>query len=161
MTNDFRKIVRPFHDLAGMMSHCEANYLLLCQILPTDRWKEHHLTTTLGQSVTFYFIEQAVYTMTIRMRVSAIKNIPLQPEAEWVIRLYHDASIAEVIADDKGRQYSSRYPYPNKSMHHPDEKFRLNEHLGEWLMRCFKKSVKHKRQIDPDETTQIKKVKRH
>ncbi len=144
-----------------MMAHCEANYLLLCQILPTDRWKEHCLTTTLGQSVTFHFLEQAVYTMTIRMQVSPIKNIPLLQKGEWIIRLYHDAAIAEVIADDKGRQLSSRYPYPNKFMHHPDEKFRLNEHLGEWLMYCIKKSLNQKQQNDFDSAALLKKVRRH
>ncbi len=141
MKHKNRKIIRPFHDLAGMQSHCEANYLLLCHILPTDSWKEQQLTTTLGQSVTFYFLQQTAYTMTIRMQVSSIKNDPVSEETNWIIRLYHDASIAEVLADEKGRQLSSRYPYPNAAMHHPDEKYRLNEHLGEWLLNCYKKAT--------------------
>ncbi len=161
MSNDYLKIVRPFHDLSGMQSHCEANYLLLCQILPTDSWKECHLTTTLGQNVTFYFIERTVYTMTIRMQVSPIKNMPLPHKGEWIIRLYYDACVAEVIADDQGGQLCSRYTYPNKSMYHPDEKYRLNEHLGEWLLQCFKKSLRQVQPTSSEAVALLKKVKRH
>lgn len=52
---------------------------------------------------------------------------------KMVIRLYHDARLAEVIANQDVRQVKPRYDYPNKAMHLPDEKQQMNIFLKEWL----------------------------
>jgi hypothetical protein len=127
---------KAFHDLMGMMSHCEANYLILTGILPEKPWHNLLLTTTVGQQLELFFIEEAKYTTTIRIVLGPIKNLQETVKTEWVVRLYHDAELAEVLEDANGRQLEARYYYPNKTMKHPDEKFRMNEHLGDWLMRC-------------------------
>ncbi len=128
--------LKAFHDLVGMMSHCEANYLILSRILPQKPWQSLILTTTVGQELELFFIEQTKYTSTIRILLSPIQNLKDSGRLEWVVRLYHDAELAEVIEDIHGRQLQARYQYPNRTMKHPDEKFRMNEHLGDWLMRC-------------------------
>lgn len=53
-----------------------------------------------------------------------------------VIRLYHDARMAEVISSQDIRQVKPRYDYPNTQMHHPDEKQQMNVFLKEWLQLC-------------------------
>ena len=127
---------KAFHDLMGMMSHCEANYLILTGILPQKPWQKLLLTTTVGQELELFFIEEAKYTTTIRIELAPIKNFQETGKSKWIVRLYHDAELAEVLEDANGRQLKARYNYPNRMMKHPDEKFRMNEHLGDWLMRC-------------------------
>ncbi len=68
------------------------------------------------------------------MPSESLKKIKI---SEWIVRLYHDAKLAEVLEDENGRQLKGRYSYPNRGMKHPDEKFRVNQHLGEWLLRCL------------------------
>jgi len=52
---------------------------------------------------------------------------------KMVIRLYHDARLAEVISNQDIRQIKPRYQYPNDTMHLPDEKQQVNVFLKEWL----------------------------
>ena len=52
---------------------------------------------------------------------------------KMVIRLYHDARLAEVISNQDIRQIKPRYDYPNNQMHMPDEKQQINIFLKEWL----------------------------
>lgn len=53
------------------------------------------------------------------------------------VRLYHDASVAEVIACEGQRHFKARHEYPNKKMYQTDEKAQLNRFLGELLERCL------------------------
>lgn len=53
------------------------------------------------------------------------------------VRLYHDASVAEVIACQGYRRFLVRHEYPNRHMHHQDEKSQLNKFLGELLAFCL------------------------
>ena len=53
-----------------------------------------------------------------------------------VVRLYHDARMAEVISSQDIKQIKPRYDYPNAAMHHPDEKQQINLFLKEWLQLC-------------------------
>ena len=55
-----------------------------------------------------------------------------------VIRLYHDARVAEVISSQDIQQVQPRYDYPNVQMHHPDEKEQMNLFLKEWLQLCLR-----------------------
>ena len=55
---------------------------------------------------------------------------------KMVIRLYHDARMAEVISNQDIRQVKPRYDYPNSAMHLPDEKQQINMFLKEWLQLC-------------------------
>ena len=52
---------------------------------------------------------------------------------KMVIRLYHDARMAEVVSNQDIRQVKPRYDYPNHKMHLPDEKQQINIFLKEWL----------------------------
>lgn len=53
------------------------------------------------------------------------------------VRLYHDASLAEVIGSQGYRRVLPRYDYPNTEMHLPDEQFQHNHFLGELLENCL------------------------
>lgn len=53
------------------------------------------------------------------------------------VRLYHDATVAEVIGWEGQRKFEARNDYPNKKMYQTDEKAQLNRFLGELLERCL------------------------
>ncbi|MFT6389271.1 MAG: hypothetical protein ACJAUP_002661 [Cellvibrionaceae bacterium] len=53
------------------------------------------------------------------------------------VRLYHDATVAEVIAWEGRSRFKARHDYPNPRMYHSDEKAQLNRFLGELLELCL------------------------
>lgn len=53
------------------------------------------------------------------------------------VRLYHDASVAEVVKCQRYQSFSPRYEYPNVDMHQIDEKVQMNRFLGELLSHCL------------------------
>jgi len=53
------------------------------------------------------------------------------------VRLYHDATVAEVTVWEGRRRFRARHDYPNPRMYHSDEKAQLNRFLGELLELCL------------------------
>ena len=102
--------------------------------------KEFYVADTLanGDAVTMELtvIETFKYTNTLK--------IIQKPElTEWVknpamiVRIYHDASTAEVISSQGHSKFQARYPRVNSMMYHSDEKKQVNDFLGEWLSLCL------------------------
>jgi uncharacterized protein YqiB (DUF1249 family) len=79
--------------------------------------------------------ERCPYTTTVSMTLEG--EAWQEKKSQMVVRIYHDAQMAEVIGYQQGRHFQSRYEYPNKTMYHPDEKEQLNRLLGEWLSTCL------------------------
>lgn len=127
-------------DLKRQMADCEANFLRLYKLMPnldsSDEccfmvaWKHHEVRVSIRVEERFAYTS----TLTIEQEV---------PSSSWlqmpvlVVRLYHDARLAEVICRKQRRQFKGYYPYPNEQMHHPDEKAQLNRYLAEWLSHCL------------------------
>ncbi len=57
---------------------------------------------------------------------------------ELTVRVYHDASMAEVISFYGNRQIAAVNDYPNRYMHHPDEKVQMNGFVADWLDYCLR-----------------------
>jgi uncharacterized protein YqiB (DUF1249 family) len=53
------------------------------------------------------------------------------------LRLYHDASMAEIVAFQRHRHLEGRYDYPNPNMYQRDEKIQQNRYLAEILELCL------------------------
>lgn len=62
---------------------------------------------------------------------------------KMVVRLYHDARMADVISNQDVQQIKPRYDYPNRQMHLPDEKQQINFFLKEWLQLCLQLGQVH------------------
>jgi len=73
-------------------------------------------------------------------QISSIVDVDLSKllRPKMVIRMYHDARMAEVISNQDIRQVKPRYDYPNVHMHLPDEKQQINQFLKEWLQLSLK-----------------------
>lgn len=127
-------------DLARQMADCEANYLRLMKLMPDldncDRrsfqltWRQHRARIDLQVE------ERFTYTATVRIS-QRYEQAGWGEMPDLVVRVYHDARMAEVVSRKQGRQLKGSYAYPNAQMHHPDEKAQLNQYLGEWLSQCL------------------------
>ncbi|QKZ02756.1 MULTISPECIES: DUF1249 domain-containing protein [Pseudomonas] len=128
-------------DLVGLQAACEANYARLMRLLPNMRHEQHSRKVAMTQGeqmlgvLTLEVVLACPYTTTLRVRQE--HSLPWLPVPQLEVQVYHDARMAEVVSAEHARRFRSVYPYPNASMHQPDEKAQLNLFLGEWLSHCL------------------------
>ncbi len=127
-------------DLSRHMAECDANYWRLSRLMPdlaTVSGRAFGLTlrNSAMAQVAIEVIERARYTTTLR--VSHLAEFPWLRVPEILVRMYHDARTAEVLACRDERPREGRYSYPNERMYHIDEKAQINAFLGEWLSHCL------------------------
>lgn len=128
--------------LPTLMSLCEVNYMLLLRILAD---KEQ-----VGEQRCFFISDFLSYRVTVNEVTRYTTLVTIYQEAtikgynltelfrpKMVVRLYHDARMAEVISNQDVEQIKPRYDYPNEKMHLPDEKQQINYFLKEWLQLCL------------------------
>lgn len=138
-------------DLSAMMAVCETNYWRLHKLLPSafselqeGDFFDYAIPTFENSNervLRLSVAETCPYTTTVEF-YEPNSSAQLQSQS-WnlsprlAIRIYHDAKMAEVISFYNKRHYEGRYGYPNKQMHHQDEKAQLNLLLAEWLNHCL------------------------
>jgi len=128
-------------DLVHMGALYERNYSRLMRLivmmgdLDSMNFDLHNGLNYIGR-VNLILVESCKYTDTFLLEQTAAAG-------KWVnnpklcVRLYHDVLVAEVVSKG-GRQASEGVNvYPNKKMHHPDEKSQINAFLSEWLSFCI------------------------
>lgn len=126
-------------DLSGLHAVCEANYFRLRKLMPdmvtqNERQIVMDITGEAEQRLVLQVIERCRYTTMLQLTHQQEEDWLKSPSME--VRLYHDASMAEVVAAYNRRRFRGVYPYPNEQMLQPDEKYQLNRFLGEWLGYC-------------------------
>lgn len=122
-------------DIKGHHAQCELNFHRLLTLMP--RWDEgeQQWAFAVGSDhfrVHMRVVDSARYTTTVEVTQ---QQLGLDPP-RLLVRLYHDASMAEIISWDRHRHWQPRYHYPNPQMYMPDEKLALNRFLGDWLEIC-------------------------
>ena len=128
-------------DLLELQSACEANYARLMRLVPGMRGEQRERRVALSQGeqllgvLSLEVLESCPYTTTLQVRQESASAWLPMPTLQ--VRAYHDARMAEVVAAQRVRVVLGCYPYPNRAMHHPDEKTQLNLFLGEWLTHCL------------------------
>lgn len=136
-----RQIKKYRPSLSKLMNLCSINYMLMLKLVANNEEK--------GQQRHFFISDFLSYTITINevTRYTTLLTIAQDTtimgqqlnklfEPIMVIRLYHDAKMAEVISSQDIKQVKPRYNYPNEVMHLPDEKQQINLFLKEWLQLC-------------------------
>lgn len=136
-------------DLKRQGSVCEANYARLLKLLPdldTQDQREYQISWQGRSAVVRLQVEERFrYTTTVMVSQQLESDSRWLDAPQLLVRLYHDAGMAEVICIRQRRQLSGRYPYPNPQMHQPDEKAQLNDFLGE----CLSQSLSHGHLMEP------------
>lgn len=156
--------------ISTLMNLCEVNYMLLIRLLASNNDAEivgdkrcYFISDFLSYQTEI--LEVTRYTSLVSIcqtlpysKITSEKSIQqtdspivnfssgkfstlLRPK--MVIRLYHDARMAEVISNQDIRQVKPRYDYPNSKMHLPDEKQQINQFLKEWLQLSLKLGQVH------------------
>tara|TARA_R110002167_G_scaffold298619_11_gene502953 strand:- start:481 stop:924 length:444 start_codon:yes stop_codon:yes gene_type:complete len=125
--------------LANMHKVCEHNYARLLSLLPDCDTEslEYHFKVNGSLSYQMKIIDSSRYTSTIEMSQRCIDGPDfLKPVV--VVRLYHDAQMAEVLTSQHIGALKPSYEYPNNKMYQRNEKEMVNLFLGEWLVFCLK-----------------------
>jgi len=143
-------VARKYHPrISSLMNLCEVNYMLMLRILAdkesTGEQRCFFISDFLSYTVTINEVTRYTSLVTISQDINASfasksSNVLaltklLQPR--MVIRLYHDARVAEVNSSQDIYHVKPRNDYPNVLMHLPDEKQQINQFLKEWLQLCF------------------------
>lgn len=127
-------------DLQRLGALCEANYLRLqrlCAIAGDDdaEFELHNGFHYLGR-VRISRLQSARYTDTYLLEQVHAQG-PWLNNPQMTVRAYHDARVTEVISCYRYRRIEPVNDYPNRFMHHPDEKVQVNAFLAEWLGFCL------------------------
>ena len=121
-------------DIGDLHSLCESNYVRLLRVFPayekanTTELAAGHLVLVLEVT------ERTRYTTLLRVTQRGQHGIPAM---DLDVRLYHDASMAEIVAFQRHRHLQGRYAYPNPNMYQRDEKIQQNRYLAELLELCL------------------------
>jgi len=126
-------------DLTGFISLCELNYAKLVRFLPTLEEGDlrciglSHNEKIVGV-VRITVIERCRYTTMLSLEQSS--EIMFFPPISMQVRLYHDASMAEVMSYQGIEKIRERYHYSDDSRCQKDEKELCNAFLSDWLNYC-------------------------
>ncbi len=127
-------------DLAQLMRVYETNYAKLNALLPGQP-SVGDVRSYQVASMAYQLEVSEVTKYTTLVDVSQCDERPVLPLPKMTVRLYHDARVAEVCASEQISRVFARYDYPNKKMVQKDEKFQLNQFLGEWLTFCLRNGI--------------------
>ena len=82
-------------------------------------------------------LEKHKYTTVVKLTQNLPLNFLSTAVSSMVVRVYHDAEVAEVLSYQRQYRFKAKYDYPNPEMCQVREKLRVNEFLGEWLDFCL------------------------
>ncbi|MDA5489249.1 DUF1249 family protein [Yersinia kristensenii] len=124
-------------DFPEMMRICETNFAQLRRLIPrVDEVGESVAYQVNGASYQLTIIESTRYTSVVEI-VQTAPTISHWSLPSMVVRLYHDAQVAEVCASQQISRFKASYDYPNKKLHQRDEKHQINQFLADWLRYCL------------------------
>lgn len=128
-------------NLVSLMSLCANNYFLLLKVqadqTQLDEQRHFFINDYLAYKITVNEITRYTSLITFEQKILDNNTLPSVLHPRMVIRLYHDARMAEVISSQDIHQVKPRYDYPNEQMHQQDEKQQINQFLNEWLHLCL------------------------
>jgi len=117
----------------------ELNYIQLRQLVPDlDAIKEQSLSRVEGAlNLYLTIVERSKYTTTLNLTYQFSDREGSFPAPDVVIRMYHDAQLAEVIS--RGRRRGRRHAEYDR-FHHQysiQTKWQVNRFLHKWLGYCL------------------------
>jgi uncharacterized protein YqiB (DUF1249 family) len=128
-------------NLSNLMNLCDVNYMLMSRLLAEKEQVGEQRSFFISDFLSYQITVNEVTRYTSLITITQDANVMGMHLAElfnptMVVRLYHDARMAEVIRSQDIGQIKPRYDYPNTKMHLPDEKQQIHLFLKEWLQLC-------------------------
>ncbi|RUO30377.1 DUF1249 domain-containing protein [Aliidiomarina soli] len=147
-------------DLRELQSLAERNYAAACGLLADEYQQGDVRQLTLGEGLNFSvtILTAAPYTTDIKVEQQSAAADYLK--SSFVVRLYHDMQLAEMISSQGLERFAATYEQPNPQMHQRDEKRQINHFLADWLRLCFHRGHWHDVAISTSGTTFEFQVKR-
>lgn len=133
------KLVQP-RSFAGLMTLYESNYIRLRQLVgPLDVLPDYLRSELAGEPpLSLEVIERAPYTTSLLMTYwfDGGKDIAIA-DPDLLLRLYHDAGMAEVLSCHNGGRHGllSRFPCAGRS--EIQRRWTTNMMLHKWLEYCI------------------------
>jgi len=137
-----QQIVHPgvrARDLPALMELYELNYIQLRQLVPDlDAVQDHSTSTVKGtQDLHLTVRERCRYTSTLHLTYQFADNGGSFPAPDVVVRMYHDAQMAEVISRG-GRPGRRGAEYDRfRNQYSIEIKWQANRFLHKWLGYCL------------------------
>ncbi len=138
--------MKPKHyvpDLRRFGALCDSNYQRIARLrqleargLPVSEIELYRESEYFGR-VRIQLLQKARYTETLLLEQVHNGGRWLN-NPQMTVRVYHDAVMAEVISCYRDRHIAAVNDYPNRFMHHPDEKVQVNGFLADWLNFCLR-----------------------
>ncbi|OEY66603.1 DUF1249 domain-containing protein [Marinobacter sp. X15-166B] len=130
-------------DLRRLGALCDSNYQRIARLrlletpgLTVSEFELYRETEYFGR-VQIQLLQKARYTETLLLEQTHNGGRWLN-NPQMTVRVYHDANMAEVISCYRDRHIAAVNNYPNRFMHHPDEKMQINSFLADWLDFCLR-----------------------
>jgi hypothetical protein len=120
-------------DVSRFLALCSRNYFNILRWLPAvcDQGQIWQVEGDFG-CLEVKLLENTQYTQLIEIsRPVEISQLIDTPKV--VVRVYHDAKLAEVLTSRQIYRLRAVYDYPNIRMYHRDEKYQVNAFLEELL----------------------------
>lgn len=120
-------------DVSRFLALCSRNYFNILRWLPAscEQGLCWQVDGDFG-SLDVKLLENTQYTQLIEIS-RAIDSVQLIDTPKVVVRVYHDAKLAEVLTSRQIYRLRPVYDYPNIRMYHRDEKYQVNAFLEELL----------------------------
>lgn len=120
-------------NVSAFLALCGRNYMHILKWLPDeacvgDVWQVSGRFGVLAVRV----LENTKYTQLVEIsRPTVISEFVTVPRV--LVRIYHDAKLAEVLTSQQFFKLQPVYDYPNSYMYHSNEKYQVNAFLEELL----------------------------
>ncbi len=120
-------------DLNGFLALCGRNYALLLRWLPEALALDAPVSVCGKHGLLkITLLENTRYTQLVEIS-RPLGKTPLIEDPKVLVRIYHDAKLAEVLTGQQISLLSAVYDYPNLRMYQSDEKYQVNAFLEELL----------------------------
>lgn len=130
-------------DLRRLGALCEGNYHRLERLRKLESEQPELAEFELHQGEVYFGRVRIQVLQTARFTETLLLE-QVHNAGRWLnnpqltVRVYHDAAMAEVISCYRDHRIAAVNDYPNRYMHHPDEKIQVNAFLADWLDFCLR-----------------------
>jgi len=116
----------------------EDNFKRLMYLVPGLRgYGAQSLDVKRQEGLHISVLEHHKYTTVVKLAQHLPLSSLIIPQPSMIVRVYHDAEVAEVLSYQHQGRFKPKYDYPNPEMCQVREKQRVNQFLGEWLEYCL------------------------
>ncbi len=132
-------LVHPVNTSLCLEKLCESNFQKLFYLIPDLCSFTSHATGKTSNKPALYLkiLDRTKHTLTVELSHQFNKKPETYLAPAVKIRIYLDASLAEVLKDHDRADVSQVYKDPGQSVEIMNYKWRLNYFLQKWLDHCI------------------------